>query len=79
MIHDGGDQFPSVPSNLHVYVPDVNVTYGRLQAGGVSVQEPHKTEANGELGEETLEETRGGLQLRSINGAVLTQIEFVEP
>ena len=50
MIRDGGDQFPSVPSNLHVYVPDVNVTYGELLPGGVSVQEPHQDKSDKRAG-----------------------------
>jgi uncharacterized glyoxalase superfamily protein PhnB len=41
MLSDGGAQFPAFPIWLHVYVPDVDVTYRRaLDAGGVSVQEP---------------------------------------
>lgn len=39
MIADGGNS--SFPAWLHVYVPDVDVTYQRaLEAGGESVQEP---------------------------------------
>ncbi|HEX8219607.1 MAG TPA: VOC family protein [Chloroflexia bacterium] len=41
MLADGGGQFPAFPVWLHVYVPDVDVTYEKaLAAGGVSVQEP---------------------------------------
>jgi PhnB protein len=41
MIADGSNEFPGFPVWLHVYVPDVDVTYQRaLKAGGVSVQEP---------------------------------------
>ncbi|HYP38733.1 MAG TPA: VOC family protein [Chloroflexia bacterium] len=43
MLADGGSQFPAFPVWLHVYVPDVDVTYKRaLEAGGVSVQEPEQ-------------------------------------
>lgn len=43
MLSDGGGSFPAFPVWLHVYVPDVDVTYRRaLEAGGVSVQEPQQ-------------------------------------
>ena len=43
MIGDAGDEWPAVPSHLHVYVPDVHTTYRRaIEAGGVSVQEPER-------------------------------------
>ena len=43
MLADGGDGWPPIPSNVHVYVPDVDKTYGlALEAGAVSVQEPVK-------------------------------------
>ncbi len=33
--------WPSIPANVHVYVPDVNATYRRaLDAGAIAVQEP---------------------------------------
>lgn len=41
MIADGGDGWPPLPSNVHVYVSDVDATYQRaLAAGAESVQEP---------------------------------------
>lgn len=41
MIADGGDGWPPVPSNVHVYVSDVDATYKKaLAAGATSVQEP---------------------------------------
>jgi PhnB protein len=41
MIGDGGGKWPPFPSWLHVYVADVDATFGRaLEAGGVSVQVP---------------------------------------
>ncbi len=41
MIADGGEGYPALPVSLHVYVPDVDVTYRRaLAAGGKAVQEP---------------------------------------
>ena len=45
MIADGSDEFPSFPTWLHVYVPDVDAVYRRaLEAGGVSFQEPSQAE-----------------------------------
>lgn len=41
MLADGGADWPSIPSQLHVYVSDVDATYRRaLGAGATSVQEP---------------------------------------
>ena len=41
MIADGGEGWPPVPSNVHVYVSDVDAVYRRaLEAGATSVQEP---------------------------------------
>ena len=41
MIGDGGGEWPPFPSWIHVYVADVDATFGRaLEAGGVSVQVP---------------------------------------
>jgi PhnB protein len=43
MIADGADGWPPVPSHVHIYVPDVDVTYKlALEAGATSVQEPLK-------------------------------------
>lgn len=54
MIADGGEGWPPVPSYVHVYVADVDATYGRaLEAGAVSVQEPVKKED---------EDKRGGVR-----------------
>jgi PhnB protein len=54
MLADGGDGWPSVPSNVHVYVSDVDATYQRaLEAGATSVQEPIKKED---------EDKRGGVK-----------------
>lgn len=47
MIGEAGPEFPAVPSNLHVYVDDVDATYrGALAAGGVPVQEPVRREGD---------------------------------
>lgn len=41
MLADSQEGWPPVPSHVHVYVSDVDVTYKRaLDAGGTSVQEP---------------------------------------
>jgi len=43
MIADGVENWPPVPSSVHVYVIDVDAVYKRaLEAGGASVQEPVK-------------------------------------
>jgi uncharacterized glyoxalase superfamily protein PhnB len=43
MLADGGGKYPASPVSLHVYVPDVDETYGRaLTAGAMSVQEPQQ-------------------------------------
>ena len=54
MIADGVEGWPPVPSHVHVYVPDVDATYGRaLEAGATSVQEPVKKDD---------EDKRGGVK-----------------
>jgi PhnB protein len=41
MLADSAQAWPPVPSHVHVYVPNVDVTYRRaLEAGATSVQEP---------------------------------------
>jgi uncharacterized glyoxalase superfamily protein PhnB len=41
MLADSTEEWPPVPSYVHVYVRDVDATYKRaLEAGAVSVQEP---------------------------------------
>ncbi|HEX9985750.1 MAG TPA: VOC family protein [Thermoanaerobaculia bacterium] len=43
MLADSVENWPAVPSMVHVYVPDVDDTYRRaLAAGATSVQEPVK-------------------------------------
>jgi PhnB protein len=43
MIADGAENWPQVPSHVHVYVRDVDATYRRaLEAGATPVQEPVK-------------------------------------
>jgi len=45
MIADGAPGWPPMQAHVHIYVPDVDVTYRRaLEAGAVSVQEPVKKE-----------------------------------
>jgi PhnB protein len=45
MLADGGGGWPPVPSQVHVYVRDVDATYRRaIEQGAVSVQEPVKKE-----------------------------------
>jgi uncharacterized glyoxalase superfamily protein PhnB len=54
MLADGSDGWPSVPSNVHVYVSDVDATYKRaLKAGATPVQEPAKKDD---------EDRRGGVK-----------------
>lgn len=54
MLADGGGDWPPVPANVHVYVPDVDDVYRRaLEAGAVSVQEPVKKDD---------EDRRGGVR-----------------
>ena len=54
MLADGGEGWPPVPAQMHVYVSDVDATYQRaLQAGATSVQAPVKKED---------EDTRGGVK-----------------
>jgi PhnB protein len=45
MVADCAEEWPAIPSYVHVYVPDVDVTYQRaIASGSVSVQEPIKKE-----------------------------------
>ena len=54
MLADGGGAWPPIPSNVHVYVADVDDTYRRsLEAGAASVQEPLKKDD---------EDKRGGVR-----------------
>jgi len=47
MISDANATYPAFPVWLHVYVPDVDVTYKKaLAAGGISVQEPTRKEGD---------------------------------
>jgi uncharacterized glyoxalase superfamily protein PhnB len=41
MLADATPEWPAIPANVHVYVPDVDATYRRaLEAGAAPVQEP---------------------------------------
>lgn len=43
MMGEAGGEWPADPSNLHVYVRDVDATYARaLEAGGVPVEAPSR-------------------------------------
>lgn len=54
MVADGGGDWPPIPANVHVYVPDVDDVYRRaLEAGAASVQEPVKKDD---------EDRRGGVR-----------------
>ena len=54
MLADSAPNWPPVPSYVHIYVSDVDVTYSRaLAAGAMSVQEPVKKED---------EDKRGGVR-----------------
>ncbi|MGH7540078.1 MAG: VOC family protein [Gemmatimonadota bacterium] len=47
MIGEAGENWPPVPSHLHVYVPDVDAAYERaLAAGGEAVQAPVRREGD---------------------------------
>ncbi len=51
MIADCTDDWPSIPSNVHVYVADVDDVYRRaLVAGAISVQEPIKKDDDDKRG-----------------------------
>lgn len=42
MLGDASEEFPPIPSIVHVYVNDVDVVYARaLEAGGESIERPH--------------------------------------
>ena len=51
MVADSSEQWPAIPAQVHIYVPDVDATYQRaLKAGAISVQEPvkkHDTDKRG--------------------------------
>lgn len=54
MIADGVEDWPPVPSHVHIYVADVDTAYKRaLEAGATSVQAPVKKED---------EDKRGGVK-----------------
>jgi PhnB protein len=54
MLADHSGDWPAQPSNVHIYVPDVDATYRRaLEAGATSVQEPTKKDD---------EDRRGGVK-----------------
>ena len=43
MLADATGNWPAIPANVHIYVPDVDATYqAALEAGAESVQEPVK-------------------------------------
>jgi PhnB protein len=47
MIGDAGSQWPAVPTNLHVYVDDVDATYQlALAAGAIAVRTPEQREGD---------------------------------
>ena len=47
MLADAHGDWPSFPSWIHVYVPDVDATYQRaLAAGGTSVQAPQQRQGD---------------------------------
>jgi uncharacterized glyoxalase superfamily protein PhnB len=51
MIADAMEGYPMVPSNLHVYVRDVDATFKKaLAAGATAVQEPVKKEDSDKRG-----------------------------
>ncbi|HWV55907.1 MAG TPA: VOC family protein [Longimicrobiales bacterium] len=51
MLADATEQWPAVPSHIHVYVPDVDATYrAALAAGGTSIREPAHREGDDRRG-----------------------------
>lgn len=47
MIGEAGENWPPVPCHLHVYVPDVDVTFARaLVTGATKVQAPEQKEGD---------------------------------
>jgi PhnB protein len=55
MLADAVEEWPAIPAHIHIYVPDVDVTYQRtLNAGAVSVQEPAQRSAD--------DDKRGGVK-----------------
>ena len=51
MMTDGTEGWPPIPSHVHVYVTNADITYKRaLEAGAVSVQEPVKNEDENKRG-----------------------------
>ena len=47
MIGDASDEWPAIPTNLHVYVDDVDATYRRaLVAGATAVRAPERREGD---------------------------------
>jgi uncharacterized glyoxalase superfamily protein PhnB len=43
MLGDAGDDWPALPSHVHIYVPDVDATYeAAIKAGATPLQEPVK-------------------------------------
>lgn len=51
MLADGVEGWPPLPAHVHIYVPDVDVTYRRaLEAGATSVQEPVKKDDDDKRG-----------------------------
>jgi len=51
MLADTAEEWPPVPSHVHVYVPDVDTTYQRaLAAGATSIQEPVKKDDDDKRG-----------------------------
>jgi uncharacterized glyoxalase superfamily protein PhnB len=54
MLADSTEQWPAMPTQIHVYVADVDATYRRaLDAGGIAIQEPVKKDD---------EDKRGGVK-----------------
>ena len=47
MLGDSSDKFPAMPSVMHVYVPDVDETFGRaIEAGCEIVEKPKEREGD---------------------------------
>jgi uncharacterized glyoxalase superfamily protein PhnB len=72
MLGNAGEEWPPLPTFLHLYVPDVDAAFARaIEAGGISVREPEQRDGD--------PDRRGGVKDPSGNTWwVSTQVEGPE-